>query len=84
MVLLFIDICMHVFLETNLNVKIGSGTCMHNFISAHWLCARFGINRGLDQTTKGCASNLGPARLLHSDQGIHAAVTFVLFFQDAE
>lgn len=53
---------------------------MHNFISAHWLCARLTVNKGLDQTTMGCASELGPARLLHSDQGVHAAVALILFF----
>lgn len=48
------------------------------------VCTCLSINRDLDQTTMDCATNLGPARLLHSDQGIHAAVTFVLFLQDAE
>lgn len=38
------------------------------------------VNKGLDQTTVGCASKLGPARLLRSDQGVHAAVALVLFF----
>lgn len=68
-------------LETNLNVKIGSGSCMHNFISAHWLPARcLSVNKGLDQTTMSCAGKLGPVRLLHSGRGVHAAVALVLFF----
>lgn len=61
-------------------MKIGSGTCMHNFISAHWLCARLSVNKGLDQNTMDCASKLGPAKLLHSDQGVRAAVALVFFF----
>lgn len=71
------------FLETNLHVKIGSGTCMHNLISDHLaVCTCLGVNKCLDQTTMGCASKLGPARLLHSDQGVHAAAAaaLVLFF----
>lgn len=61
-------------LETILNVKVSSETCMHNFISAHWLaCTSLSVDKDLDQTTVGCAGKLVLRALGKKPRCIHMA-----------
>lgn len=61
-------------LETILNVKVSSETCMHNFISAHRLaCTSLSVDKDLDQTTVGCAGKLVPRVLGKKPRRIHMA-----------